>query len=96
MGQIEHRINTDGSVVSIHRIVVHRFRLGDVEDPDLYAADPILNWEKSDQGKFVMENSITTPKWYRQISFETMGWEFAIVAELTSKKLTEFYLRWGE
>ena len=37
-------------VKEIHKLVVHRFRLGDVEDPDLYAAEPLYKWQESDSG----------------------------------------------
>jgi len=34
--------------------VFHTFRMGDVEDPELYAAPPILEWQKTEQGCWVM------------------------------------------
>jgi hypothetical protein len=80
-------------VEEIHKVVVHRFRMGDVEDPDLYAAQPIHEWEQSDAGKFVMENAVDTPEWHRQLDPMSYGHQYAIVAELEKKKLSEFYLR---
>jgi hypothetical protein len=82
-------------VKEIHKVVVHRFRLGDVEDPDLYAAQPLHQWEQTDQGKFVMEHAVDTPEWHRKVDQFSYGYEYAIVAELEMKKLSEFYLRWG-
>jgi len=95
MGQVKHQVNTDGSISTIHRVVVHKFKVSDVEDPDLYAADPMVDWEKSDPGKFVMKYSVSTPAWYRHLSFESLVYQYVIIAELESKKLSEFYLRWG-
>jgi hypothetical protein len=95
MESIRHQVNTDGSISTIHRVVVHKFKVSDIEDPDLYAADPMVNWERSEPGKFVMKHSVSTPVWYRHLSFSTMGWQYVIIAELESKKLSEFYLRWG-
>ena len=83
-------------VDEIHKVVVHRFYLSDVEDPDLYAAQPMWDWEQSEQGKFVMEHAVNEPEWHRQISYETFGYRYAITAELEAKKLSEFYLRWGK
>ena len=80
-------------VEEIHKVVVHQFRMGDVEDPDLYAAQPIHEWEQSDAGKFVMENAVDTPEWHRQLDPMSYGHRYAIVAELEKKKLSEFYLR---
>jgi hypothetical protein len=70
--------------------------MGDVEDPDLYAAQPIHEWEQSDQGKFVMEHAVDTPEWHRRNDQFGYGHEYAIVAELEAKKLSEFYLKWGK
>jgi hypothetical protein len=97
MGRIRKRIREDGSIEEIHKIVVHTFRIGDVEDPDIYAAEPILDWEKGEVGRFVMkhavENNIT---WQRELDFETYGYRYAIIAELPGARATEYYLRWGQ
>lgn len=82
-------------VKEIHKVVVYRFRVGDVEDPDLYAAQPIYDWQQTDQGKFIMEHAIDQPEWHRHLDHSHYGHEYAIVAELEMKKLSEFYLRWG-
>ena len=82
-------------VEEIHKVVVHRIRMGDVEDPDLYVAQPIWDWQESEQGKFVMEHAVSKPEWHRQLDIYGLGWQYAIVAELEAKKLSEFYLRWG-
>ena len=91
-------IEKDGQEVveEIHKLVVHRFKLSDVDDPDLYAAEPIYKWEKSEPGQFVMKHAIDTPEWRRHLDHSFYGYEYAIVAELEMKKLSEFYLRWGQ
>lgn len=99
MGKVRWRvIEADGVQVveEIHKLVVHQFRMSDVEDPDLYAAQPIHEWEKSDAGKFVMEHAIDTPEWHRHLDPVSYGYQYIIVAELEKKKLSEFYLRWGK
>jgi hypothetical protein len=96
MDKVRYRaFDKDGyrCVEEIHKIVVHRFRIGDVDDPDIYAAQPIHEWEKTDAGKFVMENAVDTPEWHRQLDPMSYGHQYAIVAELEKKKLSEFYLR---
>ena len=82
-------------VKEIHKIVVHKFTVGDVDDPDLYAAEPLYKWQQTDQGKFVMEHAIDSPVWNRYVDYGNYGHQYAIVAELEMKKLSEFYLRWG-
>ena len=99
MGSVRFQVKEkDGLqlVQEIHKIVVYQFRMGDVEDPDLYAAQPIHEWEQSDAGKFVMENAVDTPEWHRQLDPMSYGHQYAIVAELEAKKLSEFYLKWGK
>lgn len=82
-------------VEEIHKVVVHTFRISDVEDPDLWAGQSLYEWQESDQGKFVMTHAIDKPEWHRQLDTYGMGWMYTVVAELESKKLSEFYLRWG-
>lgn len=41
----------------MRKVLFHSFNLGDVEDPELYAAVPILEWEKTEQGQWVMEHA---------------------------------------
>ena len=83
-------------IKEIHKVVVHKFNMGDVEDPDLFAAEPLWKWQESEQGKFVMEHAIEVPVWHRQLDAVTYGHLYIIVAELEAKKLSEFYLRWGK
>ncbi len=82
-------------VEEIHKIVVHRFRLSDVDDPDLYAAEPIWNWQQTDAGKFIMENAIEQPIFHKHLDHMTYGYQYAITAELEKKKLSEYYLKFG-
>ena len=89
-------MKTDTTTKEIHTVVVHRFRVGDVEDPDLYAAQPLHEWEQSPQGKFIMENAIDKPIWKRQINHLLYEYDYVIIAELEKAKLSEFYLRWGK
>ena len=83
-------------VQEIHKVVVYKFSMGDVEDPDLYAAEPMWKWQQSEQGKFVMENAVDQPEWRRHLDPATYGYQYAIVAELEKNKLAEFYLKWGK
>lgn len=78
------------------RIVVHTFRQADSEDPDLMVAEPLYDWEHSEQGKFVMENSLTEPTWTRHLDPSTYGWVVIIQAELEGPALTEYLLKWAK
>jgi hypothetical protein len=82
-------------VDEIHKIVVHKFDIRDVDDPDVYAGEPLWQWQNSDKGKFVMEHAVDKPEWQRYMDPMFMGYRYIIIAELEKKKLAEFYLRWG-
>ena len=43
-------------------VLVHEISMGDVEDPDLYIAQPIYEWQQTDAGKYVMDKSDPAPK----------------------------------
>lgn len=83
----------DGIPRTIHKVVVHKFSVGDVEDPDLYAAEPIYNWEQSEAGQFVMSKSLETPIWIRQKDYQCFSLQYAIVAKLYEADLTYFLLK---
>lgn len=86
---------TDDRVDEIHNAVVHTFTMGDVEDPILYAAEPLINWQNSDSGKWVMEHAVETPMWHRQQDIMQWGYKFAVTAKLKAKDYSFFLLKWG-
>jgi hypothetical protein len=95
MDRIKKRIKADGSVEELHKIVVHSFRVGDAEDPDLYAAEPMWDWQESEKGQWVMKHAVEKPIWQRDVDFSTFGHRYRIVAELPGARATEYYLKWG-
>ena len=85
----------DGRVEESRRVVVHSFAVDDVEDPELWAAEPIHKWENSEQGQWVVANAAETPVWHRNIDHATYSHNYAITAVLAGSKLTEWLLRYG-
>jgi hypothetical protein len=77
-------------------VVVHSFPVGDVEDPDLYAATPLIEWEHSEQGEWIMENAVETPSWHRMPDPYGYGYRYEIRATLQGPALTEWLLRYGD
>ena len=69
--------------------------LGDVEDPEIYAAGPILDWEKTDKGQWLHANS------YEQMTFDILvdnasyGYRINIHAWLRDDALTYYKLKWS-
>jgi len=92
MSDIKYKIVGD-RVEEIRTVTVHEFTMGDVEDPDLYAAEPMYQWEISEKGKWVMANAIETPTWNRMVDYNTYGYKYCIRAKLMGPALTEYLLR---
>ena len=88
----EYRV-IDDRVVRISDIVVHEFPMGDVEDPDLYAAQPISEWQDSEAGKFVMEHAVEKPYWTRTVDLHSYGHRYVIVARMRESDQTFFKLK---
>ena len=80
-------------VEEVREIIVHEFTMGDVDDPDLYAAQPLWEWQQSEQGQWIMKNSVETPSWYRIPDTLQYGYKFQVRAKLSGPRLTEYLLR---
>ena len=74
-------------------LIVHTFTMGDVEDPDLYAAQPLWEWQETEQGKWIMEHAVETPVWHRYADQTSYGYKYSITAKLQGARLTEWLLR---
>lgn len=82
-------------VEECRELIIHEFIMGDVDDPDLYAAEPLNKWEKSDFGQWVMRNAADTPTWHRMADPITYGYKYQIRAKFMGPALTEMLLRKG-
>lgn len=87
---------TGDRVDEIHNAVVHTFTMGDVEDPILYAGEPLYQWQQSEAGKWIMEHAVEPPMWHKQQDSMNWGYTFAITAKLKAKDYSFFLLKWGE
>jgi hypothetical protein len=85
----------EDKVHQIHKVIVHRFQMGDVEDPDLYAAEPLWEWQHTEMGRWVMEKSVETPMWHRQHDQFNYGYQFAVEAWLKGADYSFWVLKWG-
>lgn len=86
----------DGVPHRIHKVMVHMFTVSDVEDPEIYAAQPISEWINSEQGKWVMGKSIEVPMWHRYLEHQTYGYRYGITAYLKDTDYTFYTLKWGQ
>ena len=80
-------------MIRVRDVVVHEFSMGDVEDPDLYAAAPLIEWEKSESGQWVMENATETPFWRRVTDLSMFSYRYHIVARLREQDEVFFKLK---
>lgn len=89
-------ISTDEGdrVEEIKEVVVHTFRVSDVDDPDLHAGDELFEWERSEFGQWVMKNACDTPSWHRTLDYNTYGYVYQIRAKFMGPTLTEMALRY--
>jgi hypothetical protein len=83
-------------VEETREVTVHTFSMGDVDDPDLYAAHPLWEWQESEQGKWVMTHAVDTPVWHRTADPMNFGYKYVITAKLQGARLTEWMLRHGK
>jgi len=84
----------DGVPVKFLDIVVHTFRLSDVEDPEIYAAEPIWEWQQTPAGCWVMAHAVNQPWWTKRMDYNSYGYEFNIVARLSEADAVFFKLKY--
>ena len=82
-------------VEECREMVVHEFKMSDVDDPDLYAAQPLYEWQQTEFGKWVMKNAADTPTWHRYADPISYGYQYRITAKFMGPALTEMLLRKG-
>ena len=70
--------------------------MGDVEDPDFYAANPLWEWQESEMGKWVMEHALEIPVWHRIADQYGYGYRYTITAKLTEQDQTFWTLKWKD
>jgi len=81
--------------VKCRDVCVHEIRMGDVEDPDIFVAQPMHDWLESDAGKFILEHAVETPYWTRQADISSYGHLYRIMARLSEQDQTFWKLKWG-
>lgn len=74
------------------RRIVHKFTMGDVDDPELYVAQPIWEWQQTEHGKWVMEHG-KDPQYHMNMEPITYGYQIVITTHIKPKHWTEYCLR---
>jgi hypothetical protein len=78
----------DGKPVRFRDVCVHEITLGDVEDPNLWLASPIYDWQQTEAGKFVMENAEEEPYWLSSTDYNSWGYRYRVMARLSEQHET--------
>jgi len=86
----------DDCAVRFSDVCVHEFSVGDVEDPEIYAAQPIWEWQESDAGKWIMENAVEKPYYIQGMDYNSWGHRYKIMARLSEQNQTFWRLKWGD
>jgi len=90
---VEYKL-IDDKVIKLSDVIVYSFNMGDVEDPDLYAAQPMYDWQQSEMGQWVMEHAVETPFWHRHNDPLQWGYRYYIIARLREQDQTYWALKW--
>ena len=84
-----------GRPVRFSDVCVHEFSMSGVEDPDIYAGEPLWNWQQSESGQWVMANAVETPYWIRRMDHMTFGYRYKVMARLSDQDQVFWKLKWG-
>ena len=77
------------------RLIVHRFTVFESEDPDIWAASPLYDWEHSEMGQWVIDHSQGMPIWYRDGLDQQGHYQYRIEAEFDTEWATIFQLKYA-
>ena len=91
---IKNKILLDNTVQSKVACVVHQFKIGDVEDQDVYAAEPLSKWQQSEAGKWILEHSLEPPSCHKGgISYLDMSTTYHVRTILLAEDYTYWKLK---
>jgi hypothetical protein len=62
--------------------------MGDVEDPEIYCAAPLYDWQQTEHGKWVMEHAIEKPAFFIRVGDH---YGYKVVVEAKFKKEDEVW-----
>jgi hypothetical protein len=77
------------------KINFHSFGMGDVEDPELYAAFPLSEFMETEKGQWIKFNC-KDPKYIIRPDNTTFGNRIIVYGEVEEKLATEYFLKWAE
>jgi hypothetical protein len=85
----------DGRPVRFRDVCVYEFLLSDVEDPEIYLAGPVSNWQNSESGQWVMTHAAQPPYWIKNMDAASYMYQVRIMARLSEQNQTFYRLKFG-
>ncbi len=74
----------------------HSFNLADVDDVDIYVADPIWQWQQTELGQWAMTHARDLT-YHTSVSPDILGYRISIRGRIEeSPALTEYLLKYGK
>lgn len=77
------------------KTVLHTFLMGDCEDPYLYAAGPLWDWQQTEHGQWCMEHAIEEPSFICEQDFRSLGFQVVVSGILKDDDHIIFMLKYG-
>lgn len=77
------------------KVVFHSFSMGDVDDPEIYAAIPLGEFMSSEKGLWI-KSHCKDPCYIIRSDPSTFGVKCIVYGEVEDKSATEYYLRWNQ
>lgn len=78
----------------MRQVLFHSFCMGDVEDPEIYVAQPIYEWQQTEHGQWVMTHCLD-PTYNIGPDPDSMGYRITLSGELTDENAVFHELKWG-
>ena len=79
----------------MRNVIFHTFSMGDVEDPELYAAMPLGEFMSTEKGQWIRNNCLD-PQYIIRPDVNTFGVRVIVYGEVEDKSATEYLLKWGK
>lgn len=79
----------------MRKVIFHTFRIGDVDDVEIYAAQPLWEWQQTEQGQWVMEHC-ADPTYSIQPDGGSWGHRVIVTGEVAESDAVFHELKWGQ
>jgi len=79
----------------MRQVTLHTFTMGDVEDPDIYVAAPIYEWQQTDAGKWAMTHA-KDPTYTYHYDMYKWGYRVVVSGQLEEADYTYYLLKYHD